>query len=304
MKRILSVQEFEAAFPDEDACWRYLVGVRWPDGFACPRCGNREASFLKRRRLFECKQCRYQCSATAGTLMHRSKLPLRTWFWGVFFYATTKKSLSACELQRKLGLGSYEAAWLLHRKLQEALRGAAGWLRGLVEVDEVYVGTVSPGKGGRGTGKAPVAVAVEERGRHAGRMAAEVMPSVSGDALQGFVERHVDPGSAWRPGAIVKTDGWAGYLGLEGLGYQHAGEVEGTRERAVLVLPRVHIIAGNLKRVLNGTHAGRVSNKHMSGYVGEFEFRYNHRGWLEGALSRALRRIVQTRPMTFRMVVS
>lgn len=304
MSRILSLYDFEAAFPDEEACWRYLVRVRWPGGFACPRCCGSEAGFIRTRKLFECKRCGYQCSVTAGTLFHRCRLPLRTVFWGVYFVATTKKGVSACELQRKLGLGSYKTAWLLRRKIQHALRHQEAWLRGLVEVDEVYVGTVGSGKGGRGTGKVPVAVAVEERGEHAGRMAAAALPSVGGEALEAFVAANVEPATTLHPGAIVKTDGWVGYSRLGELGYQHAPEVEGAPERATEVLPRVHIIAGNLKRVLNGTYAGRVSNKHMGAYVDEFRFRYNHRSWLEKALSGAFRRIVLEPPLTFGMVVS
>jgi transposase-like protein len=304
MARILSLQEFEAAFPDEEACWRYLVRVRWPRGFACPRCGGVNAGFIRTRKLFECKACGYQCSVTSGTLLHRGRLPLRTVFWGVFLVATTKKGVSACELQRKLGLGSYKTAWFLRRKIQHAVRHQEAWLRGLVEVDEVYVGTVSPGRGGRGTGKAPVAIAVEEKGMHAGRMAARVLPGVAGEILEGFVRDHVDPGTSWQPGAIVKTDGWRGYSRLDAWGYQHAPEVEGAPERATIVLPRVHIIAGNLKRVLNGTYAGRVSTKHMDAYVAEFRFRYNHRAWLDKALSGAFQHIVHESPLTFRKAVS
>lgn len=304
MARILSVQEFEAAFPDEDACWAYLVEVRWPLGFACPRCCWTEASFVSTRKLFECKRCGYQASVTAGTLLHRCRLTLRTVFWGVYFLATTKKSISACELQRKLALGSYKTAWFLRRRVQQALRQQEAWLRGLVEVDEVYVGTVTRGRSGRGTGKAPVAVAVEDRGERAGRMAAAQLWSVGRGELEEFVAANVDPGTSWRPGSIVKTDGWRGYSHLTDLGYQHAPEVEGTPQRATEVLPFVHIIAGNLKRVLNGTHAGRVSIHHMGAYVAEFRFRFNHRGWLGKALSGAFARIVQEPPLTFRMAVS
>lgn len=88
----------------------------------------------------------------------------------IYLFVTTKKSVSACELQRKLGLGSYNTAWLLRAKLQRALKKDHRDLRDLVEVNEAFVGPVSLGTG-RGTSKAVVAMAAEERGEHAGRLA-------------------------------------------------------------------------------------------------------------------------------------
>lgn len=297
MPRVLSLQEFETAYPDEDACWRALVRARWPNGYRCPRCAGQEATLLGKRRLFQCRSCRYQCSATAGTILQDTKLPLRTWFWALFLYATTKKSVSACELQRKLGLHTYRAAWLLHTKLQRTLGKNPPTLKGLVEVDETFVGPVSYGASGRGTGKAVVAVAVEERGEHAGRMAALHLQDASQARLGVFVEGYVAQGS------IVKTDGFRGYQGLEERGFQHAPEPQRDPTRAPEVLPRVHVINGNLKRVLSGTHAGRVSRRHLHSYLGEFTFRYNHRGFLHKALGIALHQMARMPPLTYRMVV-
>lgn len=101
----------------------------------------------------------------------------------------------------------------------------------------------------------------------------------------------------------MKTDGWRAYAGLSEKGYQHAPEVEGKPERAPIILPRVHVAAGNLKRVLDGTHAGRVSRRHLHGYLAEFEFRHNHRGHLQHAFGIALQLITRTRPLTYKMVV-
>lgn len=297
MPRLLSVNEFEAAYPDEEACHDALVRARWPNGYRCARCGGQEATFLRRRRLFQCHACRYQSSVLAGTILQDTKLPLRTWFWALFFYATTKKSLSACELQRKLGLSTYRAAWLLHRKLQAVLATNPRTLRGLVEIDETYVGAVTPGKTGRGTRKAIVALTVEERGTRAGSLASRHVQDFSHDSLAGLLHDRVEHGS------IVKTDGLPSYFGLDEEGYQHARQVEGDPRRAPIILPRVHVAAGNLKRVLDGVHAGRVSRKHLHAYLAEFDFRHNHRGFLEQAFGIALRATALTPPSTYRMVV-
>lgn len=300
MLRVLSLDEFEfeAAFPDEEACWRFLVRTRWPHGYRCPRCGHDEASLIRSRRLFECKECRYQASVKAGTVFQDAKLPLRTWFRAVHLFATTKKGVSACELQRKLGIKTYRAAWLLHAKIQRAQRRDAPELHGLVEVDETFVGAVSPGRGGRGSAKAVVALAVEHHGEHAGRMAAMHVQDASHAQLRTFTEASIEPGS------IVSTDGWAGYPGLEDAGFTHTAVIEGDPRRAPVVLPRVHELAGNLKRVLDGTHAGRVSKRHLHAYLDEFAFRFNHRGWLQDAFGIALHNATRTRPSPYRLVVS
>jgi hypothetical protein len=106
-----TLQELQAAFPDEEACWEQLRRTRWPDGFVCPRCGGQESSWIATRRLEQCRRCRYQCSVTAGTVFHRTRLPLRTWFWAIFFLARHKKGISALQLQRDTGIGSYQTAW-------------------------------------------------------------------------------------------------------------------------------------------------------------------------------------------------
>lgn len=110
-----TLQEFQAAFPDEESCWEALRRVRWPRCFVCTRCGSRGSCGIVTRRLEQCRSCRYQCSVTAGTVFHGTRVPLLTWFWAIFFLARHKKGISALQLQRDTGIGSYETAWtMLH----------------------------------------------------------------------------------------------------------------------------------------------------------------------------------------------
>jgi len=157
-----TLQEFQATFPDEQACWRTLRQARWPEGFVCPRCGHEASSWISTRRLEQCRCCRYQCSVTAGTVFHRTRAPLLTWFWAIFFVARHKKGISALQLQRDTGLGSYKTAWTMLHRLRSALRyRPESRLAGLVEVDETYVGGHERGRrGGREVfteGRAPIA---------------------------------------------------------------------------------------------------------------------------------------------------
>src|SRR5205085_12379399 len=117
-----SLPAFERRFPDEAACAEWLLERRWGSGFACPGCGHDGYWRLRRKVLtLQCKACRRETSVTAGTVMHRSHLPLRTWFLAAWLVATHKNGMSARQLWLQLGLGSYKSAWLLLRKLRAAM---------------------------------------------------------------------------------------------------------------------------------------------------------------------------------------
>ena len=117
-----SLPEFEARFPDEAACARWLFEKRWTAGFRCPGCGHDKGWELRRGTLLvECARCRRQTSVTAGTVLHRSHLPLKLWFLAAWLVATHKEGISARQLWPQRGLGSYKTAWLLLQKLRRAM---------------------------------------------------------------------------------------------------------------------------------------------------------------------------------------
>src|SRR3982750_984894 len=171
-----SLPEFEARFPDEAACARGLLEKRWPDGFRCPACGHDRAWELGRERLtLQCAACERQVSVTAGTVLHGSHLPLRTWFLAAWLVATHRNGMSARQLWRQLGLGSYKTAWLLLRKLRRAMVDPEREpLAGLVEVDETslpFRAEGEPVRPGRShDGELLVAGAVEIEGKGPGRV--------------------------------------------------------------------------------------------------------------------------------------
>ena len=153
-----TLAEFEGRFATEEACRAYLVQLRWPMGFRCPRC-DVSGGWAIKRALMMCSQCGHKASVTAGTVFHRSHLPLRTWFRAIWWVTNQKHGLSALGLQRLLGLGSYETAWVCLQKLRRAMvRPGRDRLTGSVEVDERAIGGVRGG-GGRGrVGKKAVVV--------------------------------------------------------------------------------------------------------------------------------------------------
>jgi hypothetical protein len=115
---------FDGRFPDKVACARHLAKPRWPDGFVCPACGVCKGWEVETKPFtWECSGCRRQTSVTAGTVMHRSKLPLRTWFEAVHLLTSHSNGISAEQAQAQLGIGSYKTAWLLlHKRIAEVSR--------------------------------------------------------------------------------------------------------------------------------------------------------------------------------------
>lgn len=269
-----NILEFQARFADEDACRRYLFESRWPDGFACPRCGGGSVGEQPKRRLWECRACGHQTSVTAGTVMHKTRTPLQVWFWAAYLVATHHPGISAVQLQRQLGIRRYETAWLILHKLRRAMVAPErSLLRGPVEVDEFYVGGIEQGRGaGRKSGstKAIVVIAVELRGQGSGRLRLGVVPDLSNESLCGFVEKAVDPG------ATIHTDAWQGYRRLGPLGYDHRPSSQRRAEPDEWLLPRAHRSISNLKAWLHGTHRD-VSKEHLQVYLDEFVFRHNRR---------------------------
>ena len=168
-----SLPEFEARFPDDAACARWLMEKRWPDGFRCPACGHDKGWELARERLtLQCAACERQVSVTAGTVLHGSHLGLRTWFLAAWLMATHKNGISARQLWLQLGLGSYKSAWLLARKLRRAMVDPEREpLSGLVEVDETSVPfrvndePARPGRRTRASSSSPARSRSRARGR-------------------------------------------------------------------------------------------------------------------------------------------
>jgi transposase-like protein len=270
-----SIVDFQERFPDDAACLEYLAASRWPEGFRCPGCGGRRAWVLDRRHLWECADCHLQTSVTAGTVMHRTRTPLRLWFWAAYLVATHTPGISAMQLQRQLGISRYETAWLILQKLRRAMVAPERRpLEGEVEVDETLVGGHHEGRrGGRqrdGT-KTLVGVIVEVRGEGSGRLRLKVLSDAGQKTLTPWVRESVEPG------AIIHTDGWAGYGKLASAGFDHRPRLQ-RRDHpdAQKLLPRAHRAVSNLKTWLQGTHRG-VSPEHLPVYLDEFVFRHNRR---------------------------
>jgi transposase-like protein len=299
---------FLERFGTDAKCRDYLFRARWPDGFRCAGCGHDRAWAHKARLIDECAACGKQHSLLAGTIFEQTKTGLAKWFLAIYLVTASKGGISAMELKRQMGFGSYQTAWTWLHKIRKAMVAPGRQpLAARVEADETYVGGARPGRSGRGAaGKTRVAGAIESgrgqaRGRRLGRLRLAVVPDVSARSLEGFLA------TAVAPPTTVATDGWSGYSGLAAAGYDHQPlNLSATWGDAALRLPAIHLVFGLAKRWLLGTHHGAVSSKHLPAYLDEFVFRLNRRTArrITHGFARLIEHAVQIQPTTYNTLVA
>ena len=297
-----SLLEFQRRFPDDAACAAYLAAARWPDGFVCPACASLKGWALTTKAwTFECAACHRQTSVTAGTVLHGSKLRLTVWFWAAYLMATHSNGISALQLQKQLGLGSYKSAWLLCAKLRRALVAPDRQpLAGLVEVDETEIpcrakdDPPTAGGGRSRQGKLLIAGAVEVRTGGPARIRLAAIEDFSARSLHAFLKADL------APGATAKTDGWSGYPGAPGV--DHEPHVIGPMA-AHVVLPWVHRVFANLKTWALGVYHG-LRRPHLQAYLDEFVFRFNRRRTRPAAFRSLLAISLALKPATYNMLIA
>jgi hypothetical protein len=231
-------------------------------------------------------------------VMHGTRPPLRLWFWAAYLVATHHPGISAKQLQRQLGIGRHETAWMMLHKLRRAMVAPEREpLKGEVEADEFFLGGLEEGlRGGRQRGKKTlVGVAVEVRGRGSGRLRLQVLDDASGESLAGFVK------ATSASGAIVHTDGWPGYSGLREAGFDHRPRSQRTAPVGEQLLPRAHRAVSNLKAWLHGTHR-YASPEHLPAYLDEYVF-HNRRGTPHAAFQTLLGLGARHEPTTYRPII-
>lgn len=276
----MTYQEFRSWFPDDESCREYLAGLRWPDGFECPRCGQGRWWMIDRG-LRMCAGCGLKTSVTAGTIFHRSHSPLSTWFAAVWFVTSQRNGVSASGLQDALGFKSDETAWAWLHKLRRSMvrpdRELLGTEPGTaVELDQSFLGGKTAGQGGGAGGKAPITIAVERtvKGR-LGRVRLELADRVGGLDMVDFATDVI------APGATIHTDGAHMFRRLTDLGYSHEAKPSTkaghTVEDIDAVMPGPHLVSSLLKRWTAGTLHHRFTYRHLPYYLDEFTFRFNRR---------------------------
>jgi transposase-like protein len=283
--------EFEARFATEADCRAYWIEARWGGTPACARCGSTRVWTIRDGTTFECADCDHQTSLTSGTPLEKTRKPLKMWFRAVFEISTRRTGISAKDLQRIMGFGSYKTAWTWLHKLRAAMvRSMSEPLGPFVQVDEALVG----GKGG--PHKELVLVAAEANGR------VRLAHADNNDATT--LKRFADAQIA--ADARVVTDGHAGYSGKSLGKRSHEAKVQTKAERRENdAIQSCHWTISLLKRWLLGTHAGAVGPKHLQAYLDEYAFRHNRRktNGVGRIAARVIEQLVARQPLTMRSLI-
>lgn len=259
-------------FPTEKSCIDRLEAVKWKGAPTCPYCKSTKATAIPKEERYHCNTCNTTYSVTVGTIFHNTKLDLQKWFLGVALMLNAKKGLSARQLARDLEVNK-NTAWFMAMRIRKAMLDDGALLKGIVEMDETYVGGKprkggGPRKRGRGTKKVPVVGMVERNGN----LRAKVSPVLTSKRLMQLVRRNVS-----KTDALLITDEFKGYSKANSNVVRHL-----TINHSVSYADgdvHTNTIEGFwslLKRGIIGQYH-KVSLCYLQKYVDEFAYRYNNR---------------------------
>jgi transposase-like protein len=262
-------------FPTQESARLYLESRLWPKGPQCPVCGLGERITVRKAGYYRCNQCQEDFTVRTGTIFERSHIPLHKWIYAMYLVVTARKGISSLQLSKEISI-TQKSAWFMLHRLREACGGNFKKLKGIIEIDETYVGGKERNKherdkinAGRGpVGKTPV-VGLRERGKD-GRTLAFVAADVDLPTIHTAIYQHVEQGST------IHSDEALVYEGIGGLFFNHATINHTNKEyvRGDVTTNSIESVFAVLKRGIIGTFH-HISRKHTGRYVNEFAFRLN-----------------------------
>ena len=301
----LGLAAFNALYGAEEQCHAALIRMRWPDGFTCPRCGERRHSYSGARRVFQCSSCRKQTTVKSGTIFHKSRTPLVKWFLAIYLLTQSKNDIAALELARQLSV-KWDTAWLIKQKLMETAflahdkhsrmrqRNQVYKLEGEVQIDDAYLGGEKPGKPGRGAGnKTPFVIAVETQGNRPIHARLRRVPGFTSQAIKTYAAASIAPGSR------VTSDGLACFAAVTEAGLKHRAIITGSGRPSTPELKWVNTGLGNIKSAITGT-CRSCSPRHTDRYLAAYEYRFNRRFQLDKMPGRLAAVAAKMPPVPYR----
>jgi hypothetical protein len=317
----MNLIDISRKFKTDAECFEFLEQQRWPDGTVrCVTCGNDKISRItrktsattknKRAQIYQCleKTCKQQFSCTSGTLYHDTRLPILTWFLAVELVMDAKKGMSAVQIQRHLGLRSYQTTWHMVHRIREAMEmKAPSPMSGIVEVDETYIGGRTKRRGAQQSRQPKdMVVAMRERSSVSkattGRVRYFHVPDGKKNTLGPILEANLATtvNRVYTDDAAVYNFAMSESLSRKHRTVNHSIQwiVPGSRIHTNTVESSFSL----LKRGLVGSFH-RVSTKHLQRYLNEFEYRFNERNSTK-RFENCVAEMCATKPLTFRNLVS
>lgn len=270
----MALLEMLAQYGTDEKCREILTRLRWPEGVTCPRCKERQVCYLESRKQFECGSCGYQFSVTTGTIFNDTHLPLEKWFAAVYLLCEAKKGMSACQIQRTLGI-SYKTAWYLcHRIRHSMIESQKPMLDGKVEMDETYIGGRNwrQGKGSLHENK-EIVIGIRQRG-------GDLRFFHAADAKTGTLEKYIRENIS-EDVDVLFTDDANAYKGAAK--HLRKDRRHKTIRHKLQVYAKGDIYTNTVESAFSLLKRGivgswhRVSAKHLQAYCEEMAFRFNRR---------------------------
>jgi transposase-like protein len=296
----MNLADLSAKFSTDERCRELLCRLRWPVGVECPRCKQAAIELETDKELFYCKDCDYQFSVTAGTIFNDSHLPLTKWFMATLLLCEAKKGMSACQIQRTIGV-SYKTAWYLCHRIRAAMvQASKQMLSGTVEMDETYIGGVERGGStGRGTDK-EVVIGIRQRG---GDIRFYHVKNAKSNTLAKYIKNSVSVDVN-----RIITDDWIGYpKAMIKAGFHKDQHKTINHSAKIYVIGDIHTNTVEnafslFKRAIRGSWH-HISAKHLPAYLEEMEFRFNRRKHSDLFLD-TLRHMVTAPILTFQKLTA